>query len=628
MPDTPLAPVLLFDNELWAMGLVALYTVVILVLLAKKAFSSSSSWRQKPSINTSTTPYTSPKRFSTSSITTLGDTSYAYEKTHKRSISLTHSISSMDTVVERDQSREPTDLHIFDRFNVGLKQVLFNYLPRPFDGYTCLRFLVILGFIGVVLAFCSIDAGPPTSSSDHQKANRYAHIGLALLPLVTFLPMRASAIAGIHINWLHRIAAFVLFGVSAVHAGLIHAYGQAPLYDLLTGWLAVSPLFLVILASTVRTRFFQTFWLVHAVGALAFVGLLCFHAPKTIPYAVASAILYAIDLLIRFGFKTRITVAKIRALPGDITELLVQTPHPLHVRSGAYAYLRVPQQWWESHPFTITTTSVSSSLSVEDNPTASTIRILVRARGKGRWTQKLQQLARRMTLEDLPLDLYLDGPYGGYNGSRNPSTTVLIAGGIGITFAISAVEALLRKERTGNIHLIWVIRSPESLAWFERELNILSWQAHRQGVSFRQDIYCTRVKKETTEVATTETTPETQSMLSNQERSLTPPPRAEIRPQSTHKTSDSITVTESTQFLPLSRLEAGAYYHHGRPDLKQLFSEIISSGSFPTGTTGIDFAACGPTPLLKSIRSAVASLDPWKVAKVGGFSLHTEEFGH
>jgi predicted ferric reductase len=118
-----------------------------------------------------------------------------------------------------------------------------------------------------------------------------------------------------------------------------------------------------------------------------------------------------------------------------------------------------PGLWWEAHPF-----SFSSA------PGRSTIRFTVKASGD--FTSKLPSIAPGTPI-------IIDGPRGSFIGNRVTSDKVLlIAGGIGITPYLPAIEQLLARGK--EVTLLYAARRKQDVA-FLPEIRSLQ----RKGLHFK-----------------------------------------------------------------------------------------------------------------------------------------------
>lgn len=118
----------------------------------------------------------------------------------------------------------------------------------------------------------------------------------------------------------------------------------------------------------------------------------------------------------------------------------------LTYKAGQYASIRIlnKELWWESHPFSISSTPASSNL-----------RFTISNEG-GDFTKKLSSTA-------IGTKVLLDGPRGSFTAERaTTSSVVLIAGGVGLAPYLSMLEQLLAKHK--SVHLLYATRRKEDIA--------------------------------------------------------------------------------------------------------------------------------------------------------------------
>ena len=96
---------------------------------------------------------------------------------------------------------------------------------------------------------------------------------------------------------------------------------------------------------------------------------------------------------------------------------------------------------------------------------------------------------------------FLDGPYGGMRRTMESfDHVVMIAGGSGITAIVSQLLDLIKRMRDGKavtktVHLIWALKRPETMEWFQEELRICREFAPLNSVSCQ--FYVTAAKRQT-----------------------------------------------------------------------------------------------------------------------------------
>ena len=91
----------------------------------------------------------------------------------------------------------------------------------------------------------------------------------------------------------------------------------------------------------VRRRLYSVFMISHVIGLVGFLLGLGMHVPEGVPYVLAGAGLYGVELLCRI-LKTKMATAELRVLPGT-DSILVSVPSiKTGWRAGQHVILRVP----------------------------------------------------------------------------------------------------------------------------------------------------------------------------------------------------------------------------------------------------------------------------------------------
>jgi hypothetical protein len=199
-------------------------------------------------------------------------------------------------------------------------------------------------------------------------------------------------------------------------------------------------------------------------------------------------------------------------LPGKTLRLTLRTPNPFSWQPGQYVNLCIPSvKFWQSHPFTVASAynagfpsstafqedAIERGVVVKVKGEERTIVLLIRAR-RG-FTHDLWDYVRRQreiqiraieeqtgqqyirgevakTATGVHLRAIIDGPYGSIQRVRwrLHSTIVIIAGGSGITSAMSVLEYLCsvmagNKQVKGflvrRVRFVWMLREYAHLQW-------------------------------------------------------------------------------------------------------------------------------------------------------------------
>ncbi|KAI0699751.1 iron reductase [Cerioporus squamosus] len=357
---------------------------------------------------------------------------------------------------------------------------------------------------------------------------------------------------------------------------------------------------LLMLLSTdfVRQRFYNAVFIPsHIVSAIVMGIALCHHYPVCVPYVVVATAVYGLDRFLRI-IKSSVVTARLRPLP-DLGVTRVEIPS-LNAgwRAGQHVRLRVfslgmgLRGWAETHPFTIA--SVSRCSSGEG--------LVLMVKKAGDWTTKLYEVAQRADYGEAnglggSVRVMVEGPYGGPGHAifSSFSGAMFVAGGSGITFALAAVQDLMKKDlecrsRVRALELVWCIQDPSNLTPLVPLFSTLVAQSQSSYASLRISVYYTRAP-------------------SNPE------------------------VLKTFRHLP-----PGLTLSPARPKLGQNLQSVVdrASASFSgdkgrssesDGFTGIIVGVCGPGGLGAEVRKAVANFDPDSRKRVGGIELHEEAFG-
>ncbi|KAI9759948.1 MAG: hypothetical protein M4579_001981 [Chaenotheca gracillima] len=243
-----------------------------------------------------------------------------------------------------------------------------------------------------------------------------------------------------------------------------------------------------------------------------------------------------VSLLYR-NFGPNRTTATIEVLPGDACRVTVSVARPWTFIPGQHLFLYMPSiGLWTSHPFTIAWSSEAgdgdleldslsnqtgkitdvSPSSEKQQPTMSSAGTafevydddVLRNRGttfssiirrRGGFTSRLHAAASRSPTNTLRVTAFAEGPYG--SSSTNSlltsyGTTMLVAGGVGITHMVGYLRSLVAAHADGTtatrrILLVWIMRDPAALDWIQPWMaNILALPGRRQVL--RIQLFVTR----------------------------------------------------------------------------------------------------------------------------------------
>ncbi|KIJ06187.1 hypothetical protein PAXINDRAFT_92374 [Paxillus involutus ATCC 200175] len=309
-------------------------------------------------------------------------------------------------------------------------------------------------------------------------SNRAGMLAASQFPLVTALGTKnnvVSLVTGItyeKLNYVHRVTARSCFGLLLIHAGseiYNHNQFQSALQEawLRLGITALSALGILCIVSlrVIRTQAYEGFFYTHFVTVLIFLSGAYFHtkANHGSVWVWPSFIVWALDRFIRlvrlvvsnhlyFGFTRRSGSlhATTELLCEDFVRVRLHRPPHFHWSPGQSAYIIMPSVStlpFEAHPFSIS--SIDSPLFQrhgDDNsengeePTAAYWKELVfLVNVRSGFTKRLKEVAAR----NETIKVLLDGPYGSSPDLGAYDTSVLIAGGTGVTYTLPVFLSII-----------------------------------------------------------------------------------------------------------------------------------------------------------------------------------------
>lgn len=248
---------------------------------------------------------------------------------------------------------------------------------------------------------------------------------------------------------------------------------------------------------------FRVFSLVF--GAAFYVAV-CYHTPYAIPWIYPPVVIFGLDILFRMlryrfldavliPFGNQMTLVRFLYSGIDRRDSYIEKVHVPHATSGwvagQHVRLRVffSGRVFESHPFTILSAPPDVSC-ISSMPSGLSLGIRV----AGDWTRALNKYANEMakTMGEsalrsgdtvdlstekmgtsseagVPVQVLVDGPYGGSSIDLGDYETVLLlSGGSGITFTLGLLDDIVgrctiggrkNRERTKRIEFSWCIGS-------------------------------------------------------------------------------------------------------------------------------------------------------------------------
>ncbi|CDO76408.1 hypothetical protein BN946_scf184937.g22 [Trametes cinnabarina] len=455
---------------------------------------------------------------------------------------------------------------------------------RP--GLTIGKLLVEVAYFSVLLYAGLYRSNPLTQPI------RTGYVAVSQIPIVVALGTKNNVVGMMigfgyeRLNYLHRFAGRMLVLAVNVHAiGYFYSWSIAGTFSSHIAkndvrWAFVALIAVDILALLSMDMFRQKFYNAifipsHVIAVIVLLVAMCFHTTTAVPYVLTAVGFYGLDRLMRL-IKSRIPAINSGWRAGQ------------HVRLRVLSLGMGWRGWSEAHPFTIA--SVCRSPSGEG--------LVLMCKKAGDWTNRLYELAQRADYGEANgigsnVQVVVEGPYGGPGHAifGSFSGALFVAGGSGITFALGAVQDLIKKDleyksRVRAIELVWSVQDPNALQPLIPLFSSLLAQSYDAYASLRISVFYTRAPA-------------------------------------------------SPEAVRAYRLPPGLTLSPARPKLPGILQGVVdrSAALFqghkerkPRGgpLTGIIVGVCGPQGLGDEVRRAVANFPPERRKAVGGIELHEE----
>ncbi|KAI0954316.1 hypothetical protein AcV7_007581 [Taiwanofungus camphoratus] len=241
--------------------------------------------------------------------------------------------------------------------------------------------------------------------------------------------------------------------------------------------------------------------------------------------------------------------------------------------------------WSESHPFTIA--SVSKDHGAEG--------LVLMCKKAGDWTGKLAKRAEYGEAGGVGRDVkvLIEGPYGGPGHSipSSFSSAMVVAGGSGITYALSTMQELMKKDAQRSscvkiVEFVWSVPNPSNLVPLLPLFSSLLAQSHLSYMSLRIAVFYTRAP------------------------------------------------TSGDVFKPFRTLPSGLTLSLSHLCLSKILEAIVdrTCALYSEGRrrphrgslTGVLIGVCGPLALAEDVRKAVRTFRQDRHKRVSGIELHKE----
>ncbi|KAG1856371.1 hypothetical protein DFJ58DRAFT_879597 [Suillus subalutaceus] len=459
------------------------------------------------------------------------------------------------------------------------------------------------------------------------------------------------------LNYVHRMMARVVFILLLVHAGsevvrnapFQPYFAQQWLVCGLTSMVAFTILCIVSLRP-IRAQTYELFFYVHFAMALIFLIGAYVHTQN---FAVAFWIypcfaIWGLDRLIRFlrlvvfnhsyfGFRSGSTMdATAEVLSDDFVRLRFHRPSHFHWTPGQTAYLIMPSVSrlpFEAHPFTIASfNSTLFDVPKEQKPTSEKHAEIGLAEGnlgssvpfwkelvffinvREGFTARLKDAA----LKGDKIKVFVDGPYGPSPNLASYDTSVLVAGGSGVSYALPVLLDIIEyvgvsaPVKAGAVVLfssgqfgVLIIFTGSTM--FLSELSGLHLLLYPSQSTFTLPAVAT----------TTETS--LQSFGQNDDAT---PVRNDSRSETVELQDGKDMEMSNNSLFAIESVKLA----HGRPDLRTILRDEVK-----VATGRMSVSVCGSQSIARSVRGALRFpvSSPLSVANGGpSVTLHIESFGY
>ncbi|KZT71031.1 hypothetical protein DAEQUDRAFT_744515 [Daedalea quercina L-15889] len=434
-----------------------------------------------------------------------------------------------------------------------------------------------------------------------ESPTRFGYVAVSQLPVIYVMATKNNVLGTLlgvsyeKLNYLHRyVGRLVVLSVN-LHAlayfaqwseeGSISQFLEVNIIWGIAALGCMDVLWLLSL-SQVRQTYYNLFYVSHVIASCGVIIAIAYHQPWAVPYMYIVTAVYGFDRLVRM-IQTRIVTAQLHAIP-ELGATCLQVPSVnAGWRAGQHVRLRVFSTgmgllgWTESHPFTIASHASEEGL-------------VLMVKKAGDWTSSLYDIAQEADVGEggigsRRVKVMLTGPYGGPGHAvvASFSGAMLVAGGSGITYALSTAQELMQNSAEGAsrsrvVEIVWSVTDPACLKPLLPLFNQLLEDARTTYTTLRISVFYTRAIS----------SPEALNMF--------------------------------------ERLPLGLTLSPGRPRLQKLLEGVAdrtaSSGGMD-GVTGVVVGVCGPPALGESVGKAVRGLDRQRRRAVGGVELHEEIFG-
>ncbi|TFK94331.1 hypothetical protein K466DRAFT_476640 [Polyporus arcularius HHB13444] len=494
-------------------------------------------------------------------------------------------------------------------------------------------------------------------------SGRAGTLAVSQFPLITVLGTKnnvLSYITGVSydkLNYLHRMTARIAFILLWIHGGTKVCILPPTAFDswfIQVGLAAIGGFSLLFFVAfrPFRARFYEVFFYTHFFMVLLMLIGGYFHAnqaAKLGPYIWPCFLIWGADRFLRLFrviyFNNNLYAggkgldATLELLSPQFVKLSLTRPPQFKWTPGQAAFLiapgvsRIPI---EAHPFTIASVdsryhlrgsakkgvrvdlmeseassmvdSLPESMTVTEKgvmdsdvlPYWEEVDFFINVRDG--FTKRLAAAARKGE----KVRVWVDGPYGFAPNVKNDDIVVLVAGGSGVSLALSMFLAVASdvqngKSQTRKVVFIWSIRDAKQVEWISKAL-VNALERAPPSLEIAICIFVTGGRK-----------PDQMPLMNNNDSDFM-------------YTMDGPTPTNADMPMMAPRMLAdftSVQITPGRPDIPKMLKDEVALASGRLSVT-----VCGSAAIAKTCRDALRL--PFSTALFGGPSviLHVESFGY
>ncbi|KAF8908120.1 hypothetical protein CPB84DRAFT_1813372 [Gymnopilus junonius] len=507
--------------------------------------------------------------------------------------------SSSDTQIQRlDEKGAPVAINFPPHISLSVKifrPLLSCLRTRVAPGMSIFQVLVMTIYFAIVF-YCGL-----YRSNVFTDNTRTGWIALAQLPFVFVFAQKNNVFGSLigcgyeKLNFLHRFVGRIVVLAANIHSlnffykWILKGTFMEEIKSSvgITGMIALVSLDVIYLFSVefVRNKAYNFFLTTHIIGFIIVLPAVYLHVPDLLPYPLACACLYAYNK------------AYIRPLPElDLTRVEIPSVNA-GWRAGQHVRLRVCSfgmgwgGWLEVHPFTIA--------SVSQNGPEGMVLMCKRAGG---WTRKLYEMAKMGGYTEGGVGREVRVLWPRHTVFASYSAAVFVAGGSGITYALSAIEDLVQKDLKGEsrvkiIELVWSVTDPACLAPLLPTFISLIQQS--VFTPLRISVFYTRAP------------------TGKQPPPAPQPPASHFPPGLTLAPGRP----RLAKFLEGAQQRAVTLSHGSSRNLKE---EYLTNPKDDGRLSGMIVSVCGPLALVDDVVAAVNGLDSVRRDQVGGVEICEE----